>query len=87
MHKDKRIILIKHKKNMGTLITSNDGVLNSSGDYILFIDPDDMILEESLQNLYEVSLNYSNIDVIQFRAFRKKYQLFLGQEDIKLLIK
>ena len=46
-----------------------------------------MILEESLHNLYEVTLNYSNIDVIQFRAFRKKYQLFLEQEDIKLLIK
>ena len=59
-------------------------MLNES---ILFLETDDMILEESLHNLYEVSLNYRNIDVIQFRAFRKKYQLFLGQEDLKLLIK
>ena len=50
MRKDKRIILIKHKQNMGTLITRNDGVLNSNGEYILFVDPDDMILEECLQN-------------------------------------
>ena len=50
MRKGKRIILIKIKKNMGTLITRNDGVLNSNGEYILFVDPDDKILEESLQN-------------------------------------
>ena len=35
---------------MGTLITRNDGVLNSNGEYILFVDPDDINLEESLQN-------------------------------------
>ena len=75
MRKDKRIVLIKHKKNLGTLITRNDGVLNANGEYILFVDPDDMILEDSLQNLYEVTLNYSNIDVIQFRAYRKKISI------------
>ena len=71
MRKDKRIILIKHKKNLGTLITRNDGVLNASGEYILFIDPDDMILENSLQQLYEITLKYPDIDIIQFRAYKK----------------
>ena len=69
--KDKRIVLIKHEKNKGTLITRNDGVLNAKGEYILFIDPDDMILENSLQKLNEATLKYNDTDVIQFRAYKK----------------
>lgn len=72
MRKDKRIALIKHEINKGTFITRNDGVLNANGEYIIFIDPDDMILENSLQNLYQATLNYTDIDVIQFRAYKKR---------------
>ena len=78
MRKDKRIILIQHKKNMGTLITRNEGVLNSSGEYIIFLDPDDMILDNSLQTLYEITLKYSEIDIIQFRALRKRRNYFIS---------
>ena len=76
MRKDKRIVLIKHNKNMGTLITRNDGVLNANGEYILFVDPDDMILQDALEKLYETTLKYSEIDVIQFRAYKKMKNIF-----------
>ena len=72
MRKDKRIVLIEHEINKGTFITRNDGVLNSRGEYVLFIDPDDMIAENSLQNLNEITLNYTDVDVIQFRAYKKR---------------
>ena len=41
--KDQRIILIKNKKNKGTLISRNIGTLNSRGEYLIFPDPDDII--------------------------------------------
>ena len=76
MRKDKRIILLQHEKNKGTLITRNDGVLKARGEYILFVDPDDMILENSLQNLYDATLKYKDIDVIQFRAYKKWEKIY-----------
>jgi glycosyltransferase involved in cell wall biosynthesis len=76
MRKDKRIILIKHQKNEGTLITRNDGVLKARGEYIIFVDPDDMILYNSLQNLYEITIKYKDIDVIQFRAYKKWEKIY-----------
>ena len=42
---DKRIKLIKNKKRKGTLISRNIGVFKSRGDYLLFVDPDDLISE------------------------------------------
>ena len=41
--KDERIILIKNKKNKGTFICRNEGVLNSRGKYIMLSDPDDIL--------------------------------------------
>ena len=38
---DERIMLIKNKKNKGTLISRNIGALNSRGEYLIFPDPDD----------------------------------------------
>ena len=72
MRKDKRIVLIKHETNMGTLITRNEGALNARGEYIFFVDPDDMILENSLDMLYNATLKYPDVDVIQFRAYKKR---------------
>jgi glycosyltransferase involved in cell wall biosynthesis len=72
MRKDKRIVLIKHETNKGTLITRNDGALNAKGEYIFFVDPDDMILEDSLELLYNATLKYPDVDVIQFRAYKKR---------------
>ena len=39
---DERIILIKNKKNKGTLKSRNEGVLKSNGKYLIFLDPDDL---------------------------------------------
>jgi len=77
MLKDKRIVLIQHEINKGTLITRNDGALKAKGEYILFVDPDDMILDNSLQLLYNSTLKYPQIDVIQFKAYKKKGNLIV----------
>ena len=40
---DERIILIKNKKRQGTLRSRKIGVYKSKGEFLLFVDPDDMI--------------------------------------------
>ena len=49
--KDKRITLIRHNVNKGTFITRNDGASISQGEYITFIDPDDLFYENILKKL------------------------------------
>ena len=66
--KDKRIRLIKHKENKGTLITRNDGGLNARGEYITFVDPDDLLYEGILKKLAGATEIY-DADVIRFDAF------------------
>ena len=59
---DERIILLKHKKNKGTLISRNDGTLFSKGEYLMFTDPDDLLLERILFKIFYdffVNLIYS----------------------------
>ena len=42
-NEDNRITLIQHKKSKGTLISRNQGALKSRGEYLLFVDPDDIL--------------------------------------------
>ena len=69
---DKRIKLINHSKNLGVYKSRIDAAFIAKGQYILFIDPDDMILNP---NLFEILYNYnlySNLDMIEFTVFHKK---------------
>ena len=43
---DKRIILIKNSKRKGTLINKNIGAFISNGEYLMFVDPDDLLSED-----------------------------------------
>ena len=65
MKEDKRIILIKHDTNYRTFYSRNEGVRRAKGKYILFIDPDDLILNNILQKSYETA-EQNNLDIVQF---------------------
>ena len=74
---DERIILLKHKKNKGTLITRNDGILFSKGEYIIIPDPDDILSKDILSICYNVSKE-SNLEMIRFNILDKRTnKLFL----------
>jgi cellulose synthase/poly-beta-1,6-N-acetylglucosamine synthase-like glycosyltransferase len=65
---DKRIILIKHKKNKGTLISRNEGIIISRGKYILIPDADDIISNVILkQRLKKAEEN--KYDMIRFITY------------------
>lgn len=49
---DNRIKIIKHNKNRGLSAARNTGLENAKGKYIYFLDSDDMIIPETLKELY-----------------------------------
>ena len=67
---DERIILIKNNKNKGTLISRNNGILFSKGEYIIIPDPDDILSKDILDKCYEISKKY-NFEMIRFNILEK----------------
>jgi glycosyltransferase involved in cell wall biosynthesis len=66
---DGRIILIKNKKNKGTLISRNIGALNSKGKYLIFPDPDDIISKNIINFCYNLIRAY-NFEMIRFNLYK-----------------
>lgn len=55
-------IRVFHKINQGVSSARNLGIVEAKGDYITFVDSDDIIKPNYLQGLYE-SINYTNSDI------------------------
>ena len=69
--KDNRIKIIKHKENQGLGPARNTGIKNSNGEYISFIDSDDYIKNDFIENLYNTAKKYdsditSTLNIILF---------------------
>ena len=76
--KDKRIKIIKNKKNMGTLYSRSIGVLISIGKYVFGLDNDDLFFSQNIfDNILKATQRYF-YDIVGFRAFR------IGNYDDKL---
>ena len=73
MQEDKRIILIKHDTNYKTFYSRNEGVGVAKAKYILFIDPDDLILNDILEKCYETA-EKNNLDILQFYSLKGNYK-------------
>ena len=56
--KDKRIKLINHEENQGLGFARNTGIINSQSDYLVFIDPDDYVSYNFVEELYDTSVKY-----------------------------
>lgn len=80
---DKRIIVI-HKKNGGLSDARNYGIDKSNGNYISFVDSDDIINKKMITDLYKAIKQYkSDISVCRFKRFKKIDEL----EDEKIVDK
>ena len=47
-------MVIKHNDNKVTLISRNYGALISKGEYLIFLDPDDILTQDILNTCYQV---------------------------------
>ena len=76
--KDKRIKLIRNKKNMGAFYSRYIGELSAKGEFIIFIDCDDIVLKNGIFNSYQY-IKKNNIDIIQFHIVRQdKNQIYIS---------
>lgn len=65
----KRYAQVIHQKNQGISRTRNNGICNSNGEYIVFVDPDDWITDdftETIQNLIESNGGITSVDMIAY---------------------
>lgn len=67
--KDPRIKVI-HKSNGGVSSARNLGLNNMTGDWVMFLDADDMIAPETLEVCLD-ALQRDNLDMVQFSYTRK----------------
>jgi glycosyltransferase involved in cell wall biosynthesis len=67
--KDINIKIFKYKNNVGKLKKRLDGIYNSKGKYILFIDADDYFTSKDvLEKIYNQAIK-DNIDILEFTSF------------------
>ena len=66
------------KKNKGTFIARNIGVLFSKGKYIILPDPDDILSRNILNNCYNYCKKY-DYDMIKFIIYRGNKQLRINK--------
>jgi glycosyltransferase involved in cell wall biosynthesis len=64
---DTRIKLIKNKKNRGTLYSRYNGALYSKGEYIIFVDSDDIVLKKGIINAYSY-MKKKKLDMVEFHS-------------------
>ena len=69
---DERIVLLKHEINKGTLRNRIDGANIAKGEYILYVDSDDLLIEDILEKVYSIA-NKTHIDIIHFQAYSGDY--------------
>ena len=65
MEKDKRIVYLKNDINRKSVISRFRGALIAKGEYILMVDPDDLLINNILIKAYITAKKY-NLDIVQF---------------------
>ena len=67
--KDSRIKIINNKKNSGSLFSRAMGILNSKGEYLISLDPDDRYQGKmNLKYLYNIAKTLK-VDIVSFLVF------------------
>lgn len=62
---DNRIRIIQHTHNQGVSVARREGILLSSGEYIMFLDGDDCLDVNACKELYQL-ITREKVDILQF---------------------
>lgn len=90
--KDERITIF-HKKNGGVSSARNIGIKHATGDYLIFIDSDDYLQKEMIEQLYNNLIeNYADMSVCEYfisyengkdyRKFEKNEKKMLDKKEV-----
>jgi glycosyltransferase involved in cell wall biosynthesis len=82
---DNRIKIINHINNLGIYHSRVEGVLNSRGKYIIFLDPDDLFLNPYLFELLFNCYKFYNLDIIEFTAYyqiEEKNKIYYSENEL-----
>jgi len=71
--KDQRIVLLKNKQKRGPFYSRNKGAIFSRGDYIQFIDSDDILVGNILEKAYNIAMD-KKVDIVQYSVLKQKKQ-------------
>ena len=83
---DKRIKLIKHKRNKGTFITRNIGILYSKAKYVFLPDPDDLISKDIIRICLHYAEKYK-FEMIRYDSYRgNKHKIKFTDIKEKILV-
>ena len=80
---DERIIIIRNKKNRGTLISRIIGIFKTKGDYIMVPDADDMFAKDIIKTCYNLAVKF-NYEMIRFNVFTNGTNNGLTEIGLKL---
>ncbi|WP_157151004.1 glycosyltransferase family 2 protein [Brachyspira sp. SAP_772] len=85
--KDNRIILLKNENNVGVGITRNIGIKNSKGKYLYFMDADDYLSLDYIEQLYITAEKYdsdmvSNLNILKIENDKISYYLLYSEKII-----
>ena len=57
-------VLLRHEENKGPSAARNTGISAASGEFLLFLDSDDVFVENTLKTFFSYHLDYPSVDVI-----------------------
>ena len=69
--KDKRIKIVNNTKNYGLLYSRAMGIIHSSGEYLINLDPDDEFNNSDVLEYLYYKIKNSNVDIISFSFLEK----------------
>lgn len=80
---NEKITLLHHTENLGLSAARNTGIQNAKGKYLLFVDSDDVIMPNTLEELYRTA-EKNHTDIVYFN-YKKIYESdrVLPQEERK----
>lgn len=73
--RDNRFIYLKNEENKGLSYSRNKGIECSTGEFLFFIDADDILDERCLQMLYDALISSgSDISICAYKMFESKIE-------------
>lgn len=68
--------ILHHDKNMGLPNARNTGIMNATGDYLLFLDSDDTLTEDCMETMVSLMEQHPGVDLIQCDIYDEKRRIY-----------